>query len=198
MEDTEVEKIRYERLKLVSKKALELSIKKSLSIEQIRSCYPTIASTEEGEKALEIARSQIVKFWHKTSMEEFDLIFKERDIENKLDELDQIIYDAKKRKETGEELPVAFDTLTPDQVMEASLVETKKSTLERLQMIYSLLCTDNVHTYEDLRKDTEESQDISNELQGLLKSLTSNFEGQGGKILQEKIDNLLASKADLD
>lgn len=115
---SEIDRIRYERLKLVCKKALEQSIKKSLSIDQIKSCYPTIASTEDGQKSLEIARSQIIKFWHNNSTKEFDLIFKERNIETKLNELDEIIQKAQERKLEGKEAPIQVDRLSPSELIE--------------------------------------------------------------------------------
>mmetsp|Transcript_469 Transcript_469/g.447 ORF Transcript_469/g.447 Transcript_469/m.447 type:complete len:196 (-) Transcript_469:1302-1889(-) len=190
---SEIDKIRYERLKLVCKKALEQSIKKSLSMDQIRTCYPTIASTDDGQKSLEIARSQIIKFWHNNSTKEFDLIFKERNIETKLNELDEIIQKAEERKLQGKEAPVQVDRLSPSELIEASLAGTKKESIESLTMIYNQLCLDNMELYGQLNSLCEESETIKTDLKSQVDSLNEDLKSLKNDDLKVSIDDLIAT-----
>lgn len=190
---SEIDRIRYERLKLVCKKALEQSIKKSLSIDQIKTCYPTIASTEEGQKSLEIARSQIIKFWHNNSTKEFDLIFKERNIETKLNELDEIIQRAQERKLEGNEAPVQVDRLSPSDLIESSLSGTKKESIESLTMIYNQLCLDNMELYGQLNSLCEESETIKSDLKSLADLLSEDLKSLKDDDLRIRVDDLIAT-----
>ncbi|CUM52389.1 unnamed protein product [Debaryomyces fabryi] len=190
---SEIDRIRYERLKLVCKKALEQSIKKSLSMDQIKTCYPTIASTEEGQKSLEIARSQIIKFWHNNSTKEFDLIFKERNIETKLDELDEIIQKAEERKIEGKEAPVQVDRVSPSELIEASLAGTKKESIESLSMIYNQLCLDNMELYGQLNSLCEESETIRTDLKSQVDSLSEDLKSLRNDDFKVSVDDLIAT-----
>lgn len=190
---SEIDKIRYERLRLVCKKALEQSIKKSLAIEQIKTCYPNIASTEEGQKSLEIARSQIIKFWHNNSTKEFDLIFEERNIETKLNELDEIIQKAERRKLEGSEPPIEIDRLSPSDLIESSLLGTKKASIDNLTMIYNQLRLDNMELYEKLRALSEESETIKSDLNNLINLLSDDLQSLKGDSSITRLDDLLAT-----
>lgn len=190
---SEIDRIRYERLRLVCKKALEQSIKKSLSIEQIKTCYPNIASTEEGQKSLEIARSQIIKFWHNNSTKEFDLIFEERNIETKLNELDEIIQKAERRKLEGSEAPIEIDRLSPSDLIESSLLGTKKASIDNLTMIYNQLRLDNMELYEKLRALSEESETIKSDLNNLINLLSDDLQSLKGDSSITRLDDLLAT-----
>lgn len=168
---TDSEKIRYKRLQLVCKKALEESIKKSLSLEQIKKCYPIIASSEEGVKSLEIARSQIINFWFNNSMKEFDLIFQERDIENGLDGLDEVIEKAKRRSLDKNDKPVEINKLTPEEIIQANIRLNRNSSTESLRLIHNQLRSENLQFFNQLNGLFEESQAIKTNLNELLIAL---------------------------
>lgn len=165
------EKIRYKRLQLVCKKALEESIKKSLSLEQIKKCYPIIASSEEGVKSLEIARSQIINFWFNNSMKEFDLIFQERDLENGLDGLDEVIEKAKRRSLDKNDKPVEINNLTPEEIIQANIRLNRNSSTESLRLIHNQLRSENLQFFNQLNGLFEESQAIKTNLNELLIAL---------------------------
>lgn len=193
-----IDRIRYERLNLVCKKALEQSIKKSLAIEQIKTCYPTIANTEEGQKSLEIARSQIIKFWHNNSSKEFDLIFKEREIETKLNELDEIIHDAQNRKSEGKEAPLEVDRLSPTELIESSLSSTKQESVESLTMIYNQLCIDNLELYDQLGELCKESETIKFDIKSLISLLYDDIENLKEDESKIRIDELISTVMESD
>ena len=190
-DEQELNKIRYERLKLVSKKALEQTIKKSLAIKQISECYPNISSSEEGLRSLQIARAQIIDFWYRTSMREFDVIFKERDIERKLDELDEIIDSAQARKREGREDPIEMDRLDPERLIESSVFGSKKATYESLKMIYCQLQKDNVELYQQFDKLYEESNSAHEQTRAMVEQLKKNSESVNDESFSVRIEDLV-------
>lgn len=156
--------IRYQRLNQVVKKALEQTIKKTFAMEQLSKAFPTIASIPEGKRSLESARAQIVDFCYSISMKEFMLIFEESDVENKLNQLDEIIHTAQKRRQEGSSASVHFDRLAATEIMNASLVPAKKSAMESLTLIYNQLKADNDAFAAELRQICEESDEIRLEM----------------------------------
>ncbi|CCE83912.1 Piso0_004509 [Millerozyma farinosa CBS 7064] len=191
-EDNRTQKIRYERLRLVCQKALEQSIKKSLSMEQIKKCYPTISSSKEGERSLEIARSQIVKFWHTNSMKEFDLIFKERDIETKLNELDEIVQKAQERKAKGDEAPIEADKLSPTELIEGTIYHDKKKTLDTLEIIYKQLRSENEDLYKELEELGQRSSKIRTDVEGSISRLKNSVQSLKEEDSDIRLDELVS------
>lgn len=185
------DKIRYERLRLVCTRALEESIKKSLDIEQIKKCYPTISSTEEGVKVLEIARSQIVEFWFNNSIKEFDLIFAERDLESKLDSLDELIDLAEKRKISKEIDPVELDKLTPRDIIEANKNFKRNDTLKSLELIYNQLCSDNLESFKKLEALVTEGMDLKNDIYQNVSTLNKELEVLKNDKTGDRVNELL-------
>lgn len=193
---TDSEKIRYKRLQLVCKKALEESIKKSLSLEQIKKCYPIIASSEEGVKSLEIARSQIINFWFNNSMKEFDLIFQERDIENGLDGLDEVIEKAKRRSLDKNEKPVEINKLTPEEIIQANIRLNRNSSTESLRLIHNQLRSENLQFFNELNGLFEESQAIKTSLNDLLLALNKEMNVLKKDESNVRIDELMDTIVD--
>lgn len=193
------DKIRFERLQLVCRKALELSIKKSLSLDQIKTCYPSIAASEDGLRSLEIARLQIVDFWFENSLKEFKLIFDERGIEAKLNELDDLIVEAQQRQalsdaeRTAADAPVHLPELTPDQIMEANVLQAKRSTLNSLELIRHQLRLDNDDLTDQLAHATRDGQrqkaDLENQVRFFTEGVTKL--GPENAAVMRKFDELI-------
>ncbi|KAJ9091518.1 hypothetical protein QFC19_009063 [Naganishia cerealis] len=187
------EKIRYERLKLVSQKALDQSIKKGLSIDQIKKCYPIISSSSDGVRLLEMARSQIIDFWQSKSLEEFALIFKERNLASKLDELDEIVEAAHRRQYDGD-TRIPIDLLTPDELIDASLVSTRKQSADTLSIIYNQLCADNQELHDELMSLAKEGNDIKNDINALIASLGRDIEAMKEDAKVDDLANALTNE----
>lgn len=169
---TNTEKVRFERLRLVARRALEELIKKSLSIEQVNTCFPTLVSSEDGVTSLESALSQMSGFWHSNSLDEFDLIYKEKDMESKLNELDNIIQQSQDRKDSGAE-PSNIDQLSPLEIVDSTIITKSKDVLDNLQMIYDQLCTENLDLYKEFSEMVNDAKDIDNSIQANIEQLKS-------------------------
>lgn len=185
------DKIRYERLRMVCTRALEESIKKSLDLEQIKKCYPTIASTEDGVRILEVARSQIVEFWFNNSIKEFDLIFKERDLEVKLNALDEIVHLAKARSLQKDIDPIEIDKLTPREIIEANKQYQQTETVNSLNLIYNQLCADNLENFNQLSGIFKQSEQLKSEIYSNATSLNKEIEVLKNDQTDVKINQLL-------
>lgn len=184
-----MERIRFERLQAVCTRALQESIKKSLDIEKIKKCYPTLASSEEGVKALEIARSQIIEFWLNNSLKEFELIFKERDIENKLNSLDDLIQLAKERSLSGSK-PIQIDKLTPKEIIAANIDYKKRQTIKSLKLMYDQLIVDNNELFDELTAIGKESEAIKSDIERNFTSINKELGVINGGV-DDNIDKLL-------
>ncbi len=93
--------IRFERLNQVCKRALEESMK-ALSDDNLKMCYPILADSKEGKDTISAVKDQLKESWSQNSQKEFDAIFKERDIEEKLNQLDDLIIQAQERQKSGD------------------------------------------------------------------------------------------------
>lgn len=98
--------IRFQRLNEVCNKALAESIK-VLSDDNLKMCYPILSSTNEGKDTMTAVKGQLKQSWTENAQKEFEAIFKEREIENKLDELDDLIHQAQElqKSEKGKQIP---------------------------------------------------------------------------------------------
>lgn len=94
--------IRFSRLEQVCSKALEES-QKVLTDENLQACYPSIASTQQGRLLIQTIKQQLEESWSNNTHNEFSSIFQERQIEQKLNELDDLIALAQQRKDSGVE-----------------------------------------------------------------------------------------------
>jgi len=172
----EFERIRYERLNQVMKKAVEQTIKKLLMSEQLEKCFPTISNMEGGPEALETARKQIQKYFHSTCFKQFEHIFNNRDIERKLDELDEIIQAAQHRRDLGTETPLQVDKLSAAQLIGASMGLSKEDAVRKLQLIYDQLVLDNQQLYQDLKNLAEEGEEVKMSILQQVHSLSSGID----------------------
>lgn len=83
-------------------KALEES-QKVLTDENVYSCYPNLVCTPNGKDLVDKVKQQLIDSWRDNTVKEFRSIFEERDIENKLNELDDLIAKAQERKNNGDD-----------------------------------------------------------------------------------------------
>ncbi|CDO94350.1 unnamed protein product [Kluyveromyces dobzhanskii CBS 2104] len=125
--------IRFHRLVQVCNKALEESIRKLQSWDKIRDCFPSYAETRDGAENLTVCQQQVIKLWSNLSKVEFDAIFHERSIQEKLDQLDGLIDDAKCRIPPSQTAKLRkIDDLKPQELIEGNLQGAKLSTLRKI------------------------------------------------------------------
>lgn len=193
----ETEKIRYDRLNQVVKKAVEQTVKKLLMPEQLEKCFPTIAKMEGGPEALEMARKQIQKYFHSTCFKQFEHIFENRDIHNKLDQLDEIIAEAQRAKSLDSaNSRVAVDKLTATQLIEATVALTRRDSIKKLTMIYDQLVLDNKQLFEELRNLATELDAVKQDIESSIAVLLSGIDEMKLLSLDLQMDVLMQQVLD--
>lgn len=90
--------------------------------------------------------------------------FEQNDIERKLDELDEIIQDAQARRDLGLEEPLFVDELSPQQLIDARVSQTKAETVDKLQLIYEQLLLDNKQLHEEIVGLVKEGAEVKDDL----------------------------------
>ncbi|RDW24385.1 Nnf1-domain-containing protein [Yarrowia lipolytica] len=145
---------RYRRLVTSSSTALAHAVK-SLTYKRVAACYPSIAKTPAGQEALREALKQICKAWTDSVQTEFDAIFDERHLPEKLAQLDQLVKDARLRMNSNTDLPIHVDRLTPDQIIKSHLRETKLARIKKLKQLAQTVKKEN----DEYRQKIKENND---------------------------------------
>lgn len=169
-------KVRFERLREVLRLAVNQTVKRVLTSEHFSQCFPRIASMEVGEATIDFARKQVAQYFTSTSMEQFEHIFHERNIENRLNELDEIIHSSQQRKDTRTGRQLLIDEIPPEEIINLAVTKLKLLAIENLQVIYDQLCNDNDDLYSQLKENTETCEDLKNEVISLVDSLQSGID----------------------
>lgn len=202
-DDTTVQHIRFSGLKSVAEKALDESIK-TLGFEKLRQCYPELSKYKSGKQAIDIARAQIINFWKNTTVREFQQIFKEYDLENKLNQLDDLIEEAKQRKrkarQRGNKIggdinsrPLYIDKLKPNEIILSKLLEPKQKYLEELNSDLSSLKVKNDELFSELNMLVKESKDCLEDIEFEISKVEKFFSSIDKETIpsEEKVDELL-------
>lgn len=208
-----VHKMRYERLQTVGKKAVEQVLLRSISKEQIETCYSDIAQSPIGLKSLETGLAQLLKYLYEETIAEFDQIYEENDLRNKLNELDEITQLAEQRREANSAATsntnttsstntntntnakgsvktdsalqsVHLDKLAPSEIIDSVVVTNKEDILNGLETIYDKLATDNDTLAETLSRLRDNASLINYEIQEILVPI----QNQANLIKAEPVD----------
>ncbi|KAI3404047.2 hypothetical protein KGF56_003206 [Candida oxycetoniae] len=167
-----IHKVRFERLQLVGKKAVEQVLKTSLTTDQIKSCYKEIAESEVGLKSLETGSNQLEKYLLEETLAEFDHIYEENDLSSKLNDLDEVIQNAFQREQgkmsSAESLPVHIDQLSSSEIIDSMILNKKEDTLLALEKVYLKTYSDNEELEEKLRKIIANASAINSQIQDVL------------------------------
>ncbi|SCU91353.1 LADA_0F09450g1_1 [Lachancea dasiensis] len=156
---TEGVRIRYTRLNQVCRKALQQAVNKVQNWDKLASCFPEYSRLEPGAKNISTCQKQVVDFWMELSKREFEEIFSERDIENKLNDLDDLISDAKATHSTfkpGHDSMACIDKLSPKQLISGNIHDSRLKLLDQLDDRLSKV-TDVNNTLEDELRQLQET-----------------------------------------
>lgn len=147
---TKDEKIRNVRLNQVFNKALTQSISKLQNWDKLNSCFPKYANTREGSTNLKNCQTQVTEFWTEICKREFEEILRERNVKVKLDELDELIWEARERLQS---LPIgdkenhskstSIDELSAAKLIECNLYSQRLQTIKQLDQRLNKLNQNN-------------------------------------------------------
>ncbi|KAH3684856.1 hypothetical protein WICPIJ_004159 [Wickerhamomyces pijperi] len=162
--------IRYTRLRQVAQKALSECLK-PLTSENIASCYPSLQHTPEGQELLDLIRANVVNGLKVSSELEIDLILKELNVKEKLDVLDELVYEAQKRKQQDQQLPpeqqnqyTPVSDLTKEGLIQSYLIPAKQDFLSGLKEQHEQLRQSNLKLLEELTGLSQEAKTLKTEM----------------------------------
>lgn len=191
-------RIRFRRLNQVCDKALVQSIKQLQNWEKLTSCYPNYSSVTSGETNLRNCQKQVSEFWFNLSKQEFSEIFRERDAESKLDQLDDLILEAKQRTDTSSDIPnMSLNDLSPYQFIQGNIqsarlecIDSLDQRLGKLNQLNSNLKQELEEMGKEIEQELKELEDIYDKSLG--KDLTSSSES-----LRKSIEDMLSQNANI-
>lgn len=161
-------RVRFQRLQVLGRRAVEQVLKTSFSEEQVKQCYPTIMESEAGAAKLETGITCLQEYLHDSTVTEFNHIYEENSLSQKLDELDELIHLAQERKRRGgstnEEKQVAIDKLPADDIMNSIVLSNKEDVLGKLRLIYEQLCNDNDDMLRSLDEKSKENETLAGKI----------------------------------
>lgn len=149
-------RIRYLRLNQVFNKALGQSVAKLESWDKVSSCFPEYANTREGATNLANCQQQVKDFWTQLCKREFEEILVERNVEEKLNELDDLIWEAKQRlrasddQESEKRPGKSIDDLSTDEMLQCNLYKERLRATEQLEVRLATLSEMNEKLQRDL------------------------------------------------
>lgn len=176
--ERESEYVRFDALHSALSYALQKTLSK-LSLKVLISCYPEIDKT-----SLEYVRKQIIKSWKTKAESEFQKIFNEKDLENKLNLLDEVIKNAETSKTSLEYDnnsnsddskiigKVDLSALNPSELTKIFIISEKQKTEDDLKDQLKEITESNKKLLEklsqlrqDIKTDFEEFEPVINELE---------------------------------
>lgn len=114
---------------------LDKSLRQTLracSYEKLVSCFPSLAQNDA--ETLRHAQEQLTEFLTTACHSEFEKILRERSTVERLNELDEMIAEARERKDKGVPMGDSPSDLAPDTVLRAHLLPIKRTALDRLNV----------------------------------------------------------------
>lgn len=173
--------IRYTRLKQVFNRALDQSISKLQSWDKVSSCFPQYVNSKQGAINVANCQRQLTEFWTELCQREFKEIMEERNVEQKLNDLDELILEAKERYK-GQDQEEVNKGPAIDELSSRGLVECH---------IYS----QRVHAIQEIDERLTKVNEMNDQLAQELKDLETQVEVEK-KEINKMYDEYLGSHTD--
>ncbi|KAG7694493.1 hypothetical protein KL930_003812 [Ogataea haglerorum] len=122
------------------RKAAEFSLQETVSkfdIEKLVECYPGV-----DRETLTDFHHQITEMWTSKALDEFQGIYLEKDLEQKLNELDEIIFESRQRQLRNDP-PFLIHRLSAEDIVQTKLLDVKQQSISKLSDKLELLRQEN-------------------------------------------------------
>lgn len=163
---SEIEKpVRFEAFHSALSYALQKTLSK-LTLKLFVSCFPTT-----DHASLDYVRKEIIKLWQSKAESEFQKIFEERNLKQKLDELDSIVNRAEQRKRDPNSEAVNVTTLSPHELIAARSMSERKSLLQKLEAQLESLKNSNDKLQKEVDSNKQSLLDDLNDCQNFIDTL---------------------------
>lgn len=167
---SEIDSIRYKLLVKVIDKALQTSIE-CLSEKNLAECYPSFA-TKAGLKHLNNSIKQINNFFLKNCEKEVQAIFKEKNIKEKLIQLDRYIEAAQEAQEKGnEEDKIHIESLSRPYLIEYNIYAANSARLSQLEATLTELHLENEELVRELKEENQDNETLLRDVEGSIRDM---------------------------
>ncbi|CCK69877.1 MIND complex subunit NNF1 KNAG_0D01250 [Huiozyma naganishii CBS 8797] len=202
-----VPKIRYVRLNQVFNKALKQSLVKFQNIDKLSSCFPQFSKTAQGRTRLLNSQKQVSTFWEELGQREFNEILKEHNAEAKLNELDQLISEARERlnkKKSSQdrdtdsiEPEISIGSLTAQELLECNLYSQRKKAIRQIDKKLERIKTMNDSLESEMKQLQEEMERDSSEIRTTMKRfLGDRIRENPNPELRQSLDDMIREEKD--
>lgn len=183
--------IRFHRLEQVCSKALTES-QKVLTDDNLHACYPTLASSQDGRALIQTIKQQLTESWQANTQNEFTSIFSEREIEEKLNELDELIAIAQDRKDSeGQASQIPIDQLTPINIVSSHLIPLKETNLEALHSQLDTLKSNNIRLLNELQEQATLATQLRSSTMEIMERISKIEQVSQGADIESKLRTLV-------
>ncbi|GBC05070.1 hypothetical protein RclHR1_06000004 [Rhizophagus clarus] len=134
----------------------------NFSYEKVAQCYPTLA--KEQPERLKQALSQVKDFLKTNTEEEFEAILEQRNILEKLNELDDIIAKAKKRQKDRQPMV----NIDPKTIIRAKTLPIKFEEKKNLEREFLKINQENESLMSEIRIKKKQIDCLSQSIQGII------------------------------
>lgn len=169
-----VEKIRFLRLNQVFDRALKQSLVKFQDWDKFSSSFPTYSKTKDGTTHLVNSQKQVCEFFAGLSHKEFENLLSDRQVKEKLDELDELIAEANARLEqklssnNNDEaeniMDVPISELPPQELLDCSLYTERQNAIDQLDARLNKIKSANQGLVDEIMQLEDEIKDDFQEI----------------------------------
>ncbi|KAH3659241.1 hypothetical protein OGATHE_006125 [Ogataea polymorpha] len=142
--------VRFDGLRKAAEFALQETVNK-FNVEKLVECYPGV-----DRETLTDFHQQITEMWTSKALDEFQGIFLEKDLEQKLNELDEIIFESRQRQQRNEP-PFLIHRLSAGEIVQTKLADAKRRSISTLSDKLELLRQENDALLSQVRQMHDES-----------------------------------------
>ncbi|RIA90422.1 Nnf1-domain-containing protein [Glomus cerebriforme] len=139
----------------------------NFSYEKVAQCYPTLA--KEQPERLKQALGQVKEFLKTNTEEEFEAILEQRNILEKLNELDDIIAKAKKRQNDGHNPLQPMSNIDPKTIIRAKTLPIKFEEKRNLEREFLKINHENESLMSEIRTKKKQIDYLTQSIQEIIK-----------------------------
>lgn len=157
-----------------------------IPLEKFAQCFP---SMKKG-KVIAVIHQQLIEFFEKSCKQEYANLIKERDLNKKLDMLDECIHDAEFRKLHGES-EVDISNKQPQEILKAHLYSHKRELLDKLNQDLLDIDKENEELSTQIAAEEKAIEDCISRMQSLIQKLEKTVYGMNEKNLAKEAHDTL-------
>ncbi|KAH3669494.1 hypothetical protein OGAPHI_001615 [Ogataea philodendri] len=181
--DQPLKYVRFDGLRKAAEFSLQETVNK-LTLDKLVECYP-----EVDRATLADFQQQITDMWTSKALDEFQGIYEEKDLEQRLNELDEIVYESQQRQ-TRKDAAFEIHRLAPHEIVENRLINLKQRSIDVLATKLASLKSENSALVSQIKQLHNESVDNFRSVETSIGQLES-LDQMRDQLSDERFEQLL-------